>query len=85
MSYVTNVADLFLSRSSRGAAILNPMDYVIIAEWEKEEIPLDIVLGSINEVCNNLNEEIRIESIEYFQGTVKKNYKNWLQLQSGKN
>jgi len=85
MSYITEITDLFFARS-RGIKILNPIDYVIIAEWEKQEIPLAIVLGSINEVCSNLHEkQVKIESIGYFQEAVKKNFKNWLQAQVEKN
>ena len=47
MNYITEVADLFITRSRR-VTILNPMDYVIIAEWEKQEIPLAVIFDSIN-------------------------------------
>ena len=80
MNYVETVADLFLKRS--GYAILSVADYVLVAEWEKEEIPLDVVLDSINRVFDNLaqsNGRVNLESIGYFQNEVKKNFADWLQ------
>ena len=80
MSYVTDVADLFLSRC-QNISMLNPMDYATIAEWEKQEIPIDIVFDSLNRAFDSLsnNKELKnIESIGYFHNEVKKNYVNWL-------
>ena len=80
MSYVTDVADLFLSRC-QNLKILSPMDYATIAEWEKEEIPLAVVFDSLNHAFDNLpqqREPVNIESVGYFHNEVKKNYVNWL-------
>lgn len=80
MSYVTDVADLFLSRC-QNVSILNPMDYVTIAEWEKQEIPIDIVFESLNRAFDNLpnNKELmKVDSIGYFHNEIKKNYVDWL-------
>ena len=81
MNYVTEVANLFLSRRQDGT-ILSPTDYATIAEWEKQEIPLAVVLDSINRVFDNLaqsNERVNIESISHFQSEIKKNFADWLQ------
>lgn len=79
MSYVEKVTDFFLSRC-RGVTILSPADYTMIAEWEKQAIPLPIILNSINEVCDKLDgNEVEIESVSEFQETVKKNFGSWLQ------
>jgi hypothetical protein len=80
MSYVTEIADLFLARNS-GVKILKPEDYVIIAEWEKQEIPLFIVLDSINQGFAK-NAHRQIESIGFFQDEVKKQFTSWLQTQA---
>jgi hypothetical protein len=80
MSYVTEVADLFLSRC-RNVKILSPMDYATIAEWEKQEIPLTVVFNSLNRVFDNLPhniEPVDIVSIGHFQNEVKKNFADWL-------
>ena len=82
MNYVETVADLFLKRS--GAAILSAADYVLIAEWEKEEIPLDTVLTSIREGLNDFKENVNdseIDSISYFQEIIRENFAKRLQEQ----
>ena len=46
MSYIREVADLVLARRSN-PAILSPTDFVIIAEWEKQEIPFSVIAESL--------------------------------------
>lgn len=77
MNYVAKVADLFLSRC-QNIKILDPMDYTIIAEWEKQEIPLAVVMDSINQAFDNLPPEANIESITHFQTGVGKDFADWL-------
>ena len=81
MSYVTEVAELFVSRRQT-AEILTPTDYEIIAEWEKEEIPLEIVLNSINcifDCFGTNNEHFKMKAIADVQTEIEKNFANWLQ------
>jgi len=78
MNYVREVADLFLSRC-RDVTILSPIDFVIIAEWEKQEIPLDVILTSINEMCLEITDRPRVRSVADIQDTVKQDFLNWLQ------
>ncbi len=85
MSYVTEIADFFLARVP-SIGILNPTDYTLIAEWEKEGIPINIVFNAITAgfvKCKEKSEAI--ESIAYFQEAVKKNQNNWLLTQAAKN
>lgn len=81
MNYISEVIDLFSSRC-RKLTHLSPKDYALIAEWEKQEIPLFVVLNSINRIFDNLDQNNEFESIdviEYFQNEVKKNFIDWLQ------
>jgi len=55
MSYVTEVAVLFISRCQY-ITILSPADYAIIAEWEKQEIPLVVVFDTLNRVFDDLSQ-----------------------------
>lgn len=81
MSYVTEVAELFLAHCPN-VSFLGPADYTIVAEWEKQEIPLTIVFTAIEEGFSNYNDDsARIESIGYFHESIKQNYRNWLQTQ----
>jgi hypothetical protein len=73
MSYITDVADLFLSRC-QNIKFLSPIDYATIAEWEKQEIPLAIVFDNPLQSVDLAN----IKSIKDFQSEVRKNFANWL-------
>ena len=82
MSYVEEIADLFRSRCD-DSKILHPMDYLIIAEWEKQEIPLALDATAINKICDELgDDEPRIESMGHFQETIKQNFGVWLEAQA---
>lgn len=78
MDYVSNIAKSILSHSDR-SAVLGPEVYTAIAEWEKSQIPVAIVLISIDEVCgtraDRLGEEISVDSV---QMVVKRNFRTWL-------
>lgn len=82
MNYVGEVTNLLRSRCG-DTTILSPMDYVIIAEWEKQEIPLVLVMDTINELCDRtIDTDAGIESAGYFQETIKDNFSTWLQTGS---
>ena len=82
MLYVTEVAGQFLARC-RNITILSPADFSIIAEWEKQEIPLAVILRSIDDLCGEINDESsEIESIGYFKATVKQNFIDWLKTEA---
>lgn len=75
MSYVSNIANSILSRSS--AELLGPEIYTAIAEWEKREIPAAIVLTSIEEVYIDA-EAWKDIPIEIVQDAVSRNFRMWL-------
>jgi len=84
MNYIGEVTNLFRSRCGE-IKILGAMDYVIIAEWEKQEIPLSIVAAAINEICDQLTgDNLGIDSVSYFQDTIKHNFRTWLQTEGGR-
>ena len=76
MNYVIDVADLFLARCPN-ITILSPTDFTIIAEWEKQEIPLTVVFNSIKAICDENGGEVG--SISDLKDIVKQNYIDWLQ------
>ena len=84
MNYVQEIAALF-PKLNANTQFLNPDDYTVIAEWEKQEIPLSVVLASINEACRELKSEAAgIDSLSCITQTVGKNFDIWLQeTQSG--
>ncbi len=79
MSYVSEVADL-VSRC-RSATILNPSEYALIAEWEKQEIPIVVILDSVKTIFdvaeNGSRKNIALDEI--FHNEVKRNFADWLQ------
>jgi hypothetical protein len=83
MNYICEVSELFQSRCNNDG-ILSPEDYTLIAEWEKEQIPFEIIAASINEVCNRLNgSAAEIRSISYFQEAIRKRFRHWLRTDTG--
>lgn len=82
-NYIDEVADQLLSHC-REMTFLSAADYMIIAEWKKEEIPIAVIFDSIKEVCENPNvENPQIASISHVQAAVKRKFGNWLQTQPG--
>ncbi|CAN5540261.1 hypothetical protein BH10ACI2_BH10ACI2_11410 [soil metagenome] len=75
MNYVTKVADHFLSRCSH-ISILTPDDFTMIAEWEKRDVPVELVLTTIDAVCGV---EKSLESLCDLRDQVRQNYLEWLQ------
>lgn len=80
MDYVSTIANSLLERSFCGP-LLGFEIYTMIAEWEKDEIPLAIVTSSIDEYCAArtwiVNED---ESIARLRSLVNANFRSWLQL-----
>lgn len=82
MNYVSEVADLFLARFS-GIRIVSAADYTMIAEWEKQKIPVAIVLRAINEVYYSYTSDgVEIKSIGECDEAVRSIFRNWLELKS---
>ncbi len=79
MTYVNKVAEYFLERKPE-MVFINAMDYTLVAEWEKQTIPLEVVLRTINECLANQDVSgIKIESVTDCQESVRKNFNVWLQ------
>lgn len=77
MNYVETVADLFQTRS--GLAMLSVEDYVLIAEWEKEGMPLEVIINSINKGFDKAENLADINSIGHFQKIIRANFAESLQ------
>lgn len=76
MNYIREVTNLFTARC-RNPATLTPDDFALIAEWKKQEIPLEVILKSIGEVCDGQCENKL--SVTDIQDKVKRDFVNWLQ------
>lgn len=76
MTYVSSIANSILSHNPEPVA-LGPEIYTAIAEWEKNEIPMAIVLISIDEICGR-KKKIGCIPVELIQETVLRNFQTWL-------
>lgn len=79
MSYVSDVAEFVAAR--RGSpTILSPSEYAVIAEWEKQEIPIKLVFGIFDRsLMGSESSGRRSVSIEELDKAVYLQYADWLQ------
>ena len=78
MNYVSNIEESILSHT-RKSVVLGPELYTAIAEWEKKEIPVAVVLISIDEVYRQAGESFQERPpVEMLQDTVLRNFTTWL-------
>ena len=78
MNYVSNIAESILSHT-RTSVVLGPELYTAIAEWEKREIPVAVVLISIDEVYRQAKKSFNERPpIDLLQDTVLRNFTTWL-------
>lgn len=85
MNYVSKVADFILSHTNC-VSVLGPEIYTAIAEWEKKEIPLSLVMMSIDEFCEDKREATSsVELIDKLQAAVNENFRIWLVNRNAEN
>ena len=78
MDYILDIAHSIQARSG-DVTILGPEVYTTIAEWEKKEIPLPVVMISIDQFCSeNGVPAANSASIEALQAVVNQNFTTWL-------
>jgi hypothetical protein len=75
MNYVQEIADKFLESSKSGGS-LGPADFTLIAEWEKQEIPKEVVIDAIGTLC-----DADVRSLAEMHSEVKHYFVMWLQSQ----
>lgn len=68
--------------------ILSPLDWALMEQWQKQEIPLKIVLRSIENVFDvadkNPHRTRSIKSLAFCKEEVEAQFGEWLQAQVGK-
>jgi hypothetical protein len=72
MNYVQEIADTFLERC-HSAETLGPDDFTLIAEWEKQEIPREVVIDAIMLLATPST-----RSVTDLRGGVKELFVEWL-------
>jgi hypothetical protein len=76
MSYVSEVADLICSLNTNNA-VLGAHDYLVISEWEKQEIPLEIVLTTLREYFAE-QESAAEGALVVIKREIRNRYAEWL-------
>ncbi len=74
MSYVSEASELFISLDPN-TPFLGPFDYMVIAEWEKQVIPLPLVLEAIRRISQR---SVPADRFDRLKQEVKARYTNWL-------
>ena len=75
MSYVSEASELYTSLNP-DTPYLSSFDYTMIAEWEKQEIPLSLVLDAIRTLSSRPGSDERISLLKQ---EIKSRYADWLQ------
>jgi hypothetical protein len=79
MSYVSTVVD-FLNTRTTDPPSLSAEDYTAIAEWEKQEIPLGFVLGSLDRRLTDAEAKLANETaISDIRADIVAEFATWLQ------
>lgn len=82
MSYIDEVAYFFLARFPKEEG-LSAEEFRRIAEWEKQGIPLSVILHSINELYYGRQREGKsADSIGDCQPYVRANFADWTRRQA---
>ena len=79
MSYVSTVVD-FLNTRTTDPPALSAEDYTAIAEWEKQEIPLGLVLSSLDRRLVDIEAaHANADPISDIRTDIVAEFANWLQ------
>lgn len=75
MNYIQEIADRF-TESRNNMALLGPADFTLIAEWEKQGIPREVVIDAISH-----SSEPDVRSLVEIRSNVRQYFVDWLQHQ----
>ncbi len=87
-NYLSEVSDLFLQRRG-GALHLSPLDWTVIEKWQREDVPLFIVIRAVNNIFDKIEMKPKrlrpqIKSITYCAEEIESAFETWLEMQVGK-
>lgn len=67
---------------------MSPIDWALMEDWEKREVPLHVVLRSIEKVFDNQDAKAGrrriVKSLTYCREEIEAQYEEWLERQVGK-
>ncbi len=85
-NYFSEIEELFIRRRGRNL-LLSPLDWALIETWQEREIPLHIILRSIEKVFDGAEKSAQkrtIKSLLYCKEEIEAQYAEWLERQVGK-
>ena len=83
MSYVTEVVEFVAARRD-SPTVFSPSEYAVIAEWEKQEIPMRLILGVIEKAGNGTASKTAEQlTINELDKVVALRYADWLRNKNG--
>lgn len=69
--------------------LLSPLDWALIESWQEREVPLHIILRSIEKIFDTVDEQPArkrtVKSLLYCKEEIEAQYAEWLERQVGKN
>lgn len=87
-NYFSEIEELFIRRRGRNL-LLSPLDWALIESWQEREVPLHIILRSIERVFDSADKQPArrrsIKSLLYCKEEIESQYAEWLERQVGKN
>ncbi|QQS40973.1 MAG: hypothetical protein IPM63_16640 [Acidobacteriota bacterium] len=85
-NYFSEIESAFVRRRGRNL-LLSPVDWALIESWEKEGIPLKIVLSTIDELFDQLEADPKragsIRTLSYCKDAVEARYRTWKESMVG--
>jgi hypothetical protein len=86
-SYFSEIEETFIRRRGKNL-LLSPLDWALIEAWQEREVPLHLILRSIEKVFDNHEKSKKkrsIKSLAFCSEEIEAQYHEWLESQVGKN
>ncbi len=87
-NYFSEIEELFVRRRGRNL-LLSPLDWALIETWQEREVPLHIILSSIEKIFDSVDQQPAhkrtVKSLLYCKEEIEARYADWLDRQVGKN
>ena len=87
-NYFSEIEETFNRRRGK-YQFLRPIDWALMEDWEKREVPLHVVLRGIEKVFDNQDAKAgkrrTVKGLSYCREEVEAQYEEWLERQVGKN
>ncbi len=81
--YFSSIADTYLDLTHQIS--LSSMDIDLISQWQKESVPIFIVLRVLDEVGDRaVRKDVKIRRLSYFAEAVEEAYDGWRDGQVGR-